>query len=925
MKPLKLTMQAFGPYAGEQVIDFAALDHGLFLLTGPTGSGKTTVFDAIKYALFGQMSDAERRPEGMRSQHAQKDVETFVELDFEQDGHTYHIRRKPEQVRPKKRGQGTTTAAAEVEFSCTGDADSPVLTHVNEVNKEVVDVLGIDAEQFSRICMIAQGDFSSVLNASSADRETIFRRIFGTGIYRDFQESLKRRLSSVSDELDQKKHDVEIYVDRLDVPETDSSFERYCELKSLPDWTLRATEFSEIASGVLETRRDESAHDTEERTALSHRLDEVKNKLVRAQGRENLQKTLVEARTWIDEHASQIEQAKAAFDEQEAQVESWQDYKAETDRLRNTLPAYESLTRTQVERKALVDKLTATETALAEGAASLDKLTSEREKLDAERADLSGLDAKAVHLKAQEADLARKDQDLSMLEQLIGRRDSQKEELQGKKEAFQKADEACKAADEAHDSAFRSYNRQIAGILARDLEDGTPCPVCGATEHPHLAQAEDDAPSKEQVEELERRAQAAREKLSQASAGLSTAREALNATKQQLADAAKPFSDAAGGELSEQIAIARSRLEDEKAHLNAQRAELEASRKRLDEIDELLKTLSEKAAQLKEQIEKAKVEQSNFKVELSALEERIKGLQLQLEFASAEKLQCELSTRDKVLLNARTEYARAKAEKERLQRELTEHKSAVATCQGELAKTQEVDIEPLEQRKTALEEQLEQLGERLQEHAIAINTLEEVSVGLGGLSGELEELQRGYDGLARMSQLANGTEGGKLGRVSFETYVQGVYFDRVLRAANERLEVMSESRYALVRAKLPRDMRSRAGLDIDVLDRYTGSRRSASTLSGGETFMASLSLALGFSDVIQQEAGGVHIDAMFIDEGFGTLDDESCQMAVDVLSRLGDDNRLVGVISHVDLLKEHIPRRIEVEKTPHGSSAKLVV
>jgi exonuclease SbcC len=925
MKPLKLTMQAFGPYAGEQVIDFAALDHGLFLLTGPTGSGKTSVFDALKYALFGQMSDVERRPEGMRSQHAQEDVETYVELDFEQDGHAYHIRRKPEQVRLKKRGQGTTTAAAEVEFSCTDNADSPVLTRVGDVNKKVEEVLGIDAEQFSRICMIAQGDFSSVLNASSAERESIFRRIFGTEIYQDFQESLKRSLSGASYELDQKKHDVEINVERLDVPETDSSFERYCELKSMPDWMLRASEFSDIASGVLEERRKKSLHDTEERAALSKELDEVKNKLGQAQARQNLQKTLSEARTWIDEHTSQIEQAKTAFDEQEAQVEGWQEYKAETDQLRSTLPSYENLTKTQGERKTLADKLAATEKGLAEDAASLDELSSESEKLNVERTGLSDLEVKAAHLEALDADLARLDRDLAAVEQLVERRDSQEVELQKKKEDYEKADAECKVADDAHDYAFRSYNRQIAGILARDLEDGIPCPVCGATEHPHLAQAEDDAPSKEEVERLEKRAQDARKKLSSAGEELSTAREALKATDQQLADAAKPFSDKAQGELSEQIGQARSRLEDEKAHLGAQRADLDASRERLGQIDELLKAQGEKSEQLTERIGKAKDDRSNFKADLSALDERIKGLQAQLEFESAEELQRELSTRDKVLERARAEYGRAKAENERLQKELTEHKSAVATCQGELEGIQEVDSAPLEQRRAALEEQLEQLGERLQEHAIAINTLEEVSAGLRGLASELEELQRDYEGLARMSNLANGTASGRLGRVSFETYVQGVYFDRVLHAANERLEVMSESRYALVRAKQPRDMRSKAGLDLDVLDRYTGLRRSASTLSGGETFMASLSLALGFSDVIQQEAGGVHIDAMFIDEGFGTLDDESCQMAVDVLSRLGDDNRLVGVISHVDLLKEHIPRRIEVVKTSHGSSAKLVV
>jgi len=875
MKPIKLTISAFGPYAGSETLDFAKLGQsGLYLITGDTGSGKTTIFDAISFALFGEASGSGRdKYQMLRSDFADDGAKTFAELDFASGGGTYSIRREIKRAG----GQDVHLKLPNGSF----------MSGVREIDGKIAEIIGLSRDQFAQIVMIAQNDFLRFLQSGTDKRAEILRRIFNTAALKNFQESLKQHAKKLEGELAAVRRDFE----RFDV-------DPYRRNEKFAEWEARIKD-GDSAIAEYDKRIAEHAvkkTDIDMRTAV-------------AEGTAKLFADLGKARA---EHASH--QAGAE----------------ETERLSEKRERGETALR---KVKPAADK--AAETAKRHGAAraSLEEAEARadaaRKELEAAKAELASL--RPVEEAQSEADNIRRGWEtesdkFKKLETLrreyaeIGKR---RESLGTLQSEFESLNAEFNRLDSEYRLSNESFLRCQAGIIAAGLADGEPCPVCGSPEHPAPARLTDGGTTEAGLKNAKAAADKARNARGQKSDECARLKSEIETRENRFIgdlSAIVPNADknTAGGLLKEAFEQARRGVK-----------ELTDGRQRAE------RNLAELAARTKKAAERNISAEASRKSALTLAEERGKR---EAELKDA----CESARRDYVnSLNSsgfadEAGYAAALVTEETL--------AGMAGRIAEYEKNGERlrrDIDRLERETAGKErpdtEKLNAEKNALTEAAGALNKeREEIMSWLQQTKRALEELRRSTEAFVRLdkkyaaakhlSDTANGQlSDAAAGRLDFETYAQGAYFDSVLAAANLRLGLMSQNRYKLLRKKDGGDKRSKTGLDIEVSDAYTGKRRDAKSLSGGESFTASLSLALGLSDVAQRNSGGIRLDAMFIDEGFGTLDPEVLDLAVRTLSGMAESGRIIGIISHTAELRERIEKQVRVEKTARGSGISLAV
>lgn len=1100
MRPIKLTMSAFGPYSGEVVVDFASLGStGLYLVCGDTGAGKTTIFDAVSFALFGSPSGQDRTTRSLRSDFASAATPTFVELEFEHRGQRYTIRRNPEYERPKLRGDGLTTQTADAELRMP---EAAPITGTRDVDAAILELVGIDRSQFSQIVMIAQGDFRRLLSAGTKERAAILRKLFGTAPYDEFQKALKRRRDKLEDDSKTVRNRLLALAPMI----------------SISDEAEVAEEGEEAGDAATSTRRERrdalgasEAPDAKDMLALITEQDAADEAILGALAEEaSAAAVQVETLTALSERAGQVRAAKASLEETVSKLgiarASVEAAKAELDECAKTGPrrkelsdsvtvlsrefeSYAKLGRAREEVREASQGVRNAEGDLQEAEGNLGAMRSELVEARKKAADLSQAPAELAEAKAAQeaaaqslkdaeeavagcAELARRKNALAELkkdaEQAEKYRSSLDEaaraavtalsELRSREASFSDAsgaaararalvedlkrrveqarkdyrdlqareraaqadervlakaqDEYC-AAREALEFARGAYSRvqrafmdAQAGILARDLVNGAPCPVCGSIEHPNPAVLADEAPSEEGVKNAEAAFNAASEAANARSNAASAARQKADGSAAELArlqeqvgtaeevaslgkklatqlDAAKADRSKAEqalnelAELRELIKSAEKREKDSAAALDDARSSAEqasrahaAAESALDQFTASLSTVDVSVANeslgqaklvLANAKEKCRVAQvnegarvasadraTNLEAEIAEAEGRSNQLRTQLESlrqalsqstARAESLAEGLSFEDEATASAQLEDMRSELEDlvsafEAAQGNLSDRELAVSKLE-ERANTLEAQISALDVDDSIsadeLESQLNLARARANELARQKAAAEQRRETNGGIARQLEELgdraatvNARFGELDSLAKTAGGTLVGKE-RITFETYLQARWFDRVLAAANRRLLVMTDGRYELVRHSGQRSGSGAAqsGLDLDVRDSFTGRPRAASSLSGGESFKASLALALGLSDVVQANAGGIELDTMFVDEGFGTLDEESLQLALRTLTELSGSNKLVGIISHVDELRTSIDRKIVVEAGRTGSTLHI--
>lgn len=916
MRPLKLTMSAFGPYAGQTVLEMDRLgDSGLYLISGDTGAGKTTIFDAITYALYGEASGGQRQPGMMRCKYADADTPTYVELTFSAKGKVYTVRRNPEYTRRSKRGDKETTQKAEAELI---RPDGQPVTKLREVTQEIENILGVDRDQFCRIAMIAQGDFLKLLLARTEERREIFGRIFHTEKYRSLQNKLGEAASALDRECQNLSDMMGQHSSRITCP-SDSIF--LGRVAAASEGKMTPEEIMALLEEMISDCGRRIDEETGRKAEMDKQNDLLKEQLAGALRLEEIRRRADEASKEASGLAAEAEQAGLRVKALEEDKDRIGNMGVRASMIIGTLPRYDQLAalseRTKESRQqsdGLKRRLDAEEKQYSALSARLEAARHELEGL-------AGADVKRIEA-AHSLELLRERS--GMVEKIAAMTSAA---VTAKRVYAAAAAEYEKMTEEAQlcDRDWREKNHRFisgqAGMLASTLKDGEPCPVCGSRAHPRPAVMTCDIPDREDVEKASALAEAARKKEKQAADKASLAKEKWSEHRSRLIESAgQVFGDITPQEIT-------TRLSDERIALKQKLIEAEAALKKAE-------AAADQSAGLKESI--PMLEGSEKELRDGIASDREKAASLEALCRSLEE--SEASQRAGLEYHSRAE---AESAAEALRRQVSEYDAAVKEASERLESAiQRRDAAGV--RFKTLAEQLESekgqedaaiLTERLKELGLKIKGHEELIRGLysekdnhtsilEGIKLTYARLRETEEKRAMTAPLAN-TALGKVRdkpKVMLETFVQMDHFDRILAHANIRLLSMTDRQYELCRRETDDDHRSQSGLELDVIDHYNGKKRDVRTLSGGESFKASLSLALGLADEIQSGAAGVRLDTMFVDEGFGSLDDNSLEQAIGTLSRLGDGRRLVGIISHVPSLKDRIDRQIIIKKDRMGGS-----
>ena len=926
MRPLKLTMSAFGPYAGSTEVDFTNLgDRGLYLITGDTGAGKTTIFDAITFALYGEASGEIRESSMLRSKYADAKTPTFVELIFALGGKEYRIYRNPEYERPKARGEGFTLQKSDAELVLP---DGKVIARQREVNQQIVEILGIDRSQFTRIAMIAQGDFRKLLFASTEERKKIFQKLFHTHLYQSLQDELKRASGQLRKQFEGALASADQYMEGILCAEDHPLSAKIAQAR---EHQLPVSEVVGILKELIASDKasEEALEQVEQE--LSAKISSVDQTLAIAREQEKQKKSLASAKDQLTEENSRMEQRKNALETALKEKPRIEELTHQAADLKSQLSEYEQLDSLIGEVSQLSRKISKNQQDFDQKSKKLEseslqdageeeaKLTAQCDKLQQRKSDLQGLEA-----------------DLDGLTQLEKKLDRAQQEYREK----QSAAEELQAA---YDHMRKAYLDEQAGVLAQDLTDGQACPVCGSTHHPNPAKISMEAPTKEQLERAEILVGQAAKAAGDASRRAGEIRGRVDGQKQTVmkavnellevsADLEPEFltavDETAGSgigyasDLSNIQKTLQAQQQETKAELETLQKELKDAaerRKRRAELTKSIPEAEEKLNQMEVALQELKTAIASLTAQKEAAERQQKTLQEKLAYQTKAEAESEirrLAQEQKTLTDA---IDAAEKDLQKGEKQLAALEATIAGTEKQLAEHDEIDLAAEEARRETLEIRQQEAAAQKQEiHArVAANqtTLEKIRERQAQL-GEIETRLRWVKSLA---DTAGGTLPGKE-KIMLETYVQMAYFDRIIARANVRFLVMSGGQYELKRRREAENNRSQSGLELDVVDHYNGSQRSVKTLSGGESFKASLSLALGLSDEIQASAGGIRLDTMFVDEGFGSLDEESLAQAMESLAGLADGNRLVGIISHVPELKQRIEKQILVRKDRGGGS-----
>lgn len=938
MRPLKLTMSAFGPYAGSTEVDFTSLgDRGLYLITGDTGAGKTTIFDAITFALYGEASGEIRESSMLRSKYADAKTPTFVELIFALGGKEYRVRRNPEYNRPKARGEGFTLQKSDAELVLP---DGKVIARQREVNQQIVEILGIDRSQFTRIAMIAQGDFRKLLFASTEERKKIFQKLFHTHLYQSLQDELKRASGQLRKQFEGALASADQYMEGILCAEDHPLSAKIAQAR---EHQLPVSEVVGILKELIASDKasEEALEQVEQE--LSAKISSVDQTLAIAREQEKQKKSLASAKDQLTEENSRMEQRKNALETALKEKPRIEELTHQAADLKSQLSEYEQLDSLIGEVSQLSRKISKNQQDFDQKSKKLESLQNTLREQKQELESLQDAGEEEAKLTAQCDKLQQRKSDLQGLEADLDGLTQLEKKLDRAQQEYREKQSAAEELQAAYDHMRKAYLDEQAGVLAQDLTDGQACPVCGSTHHPNPAKISMEAPTKEQLERAEILVGQAAKAAGDASRRAGEIRGRVDGQKQTVmkavnellevsADLEPEFLTAVDETAGSGIGYAsdfsniqktlQAQQQETKAELETLQKELKDAaerRKRRAELTKSIPEAEEKLNQMEVALQELKTAIASLTAQKEAAERQQKTLQEKLAYQTKAEAESEirrLAQEQKTLTDA---IDAAEKDLQEGEKQLAALEATIAGTEKQLAEHDEIDLAAEEARRETLEIRQQEAAAQKQEiHArVAANqtTLEKIRERQAQL-GEIETRLRWVKSLA---DTAGGTLPGKE-KIMLETYVQMAYFDRIIARANVRFLVMSGGQYELKRRREAENNRSQSGLELDVVDHYNGSQRSVKTLSGGESFKASLSLALGLSDEIQASAGGIRLDTMFVDEGFGSLDEESLAQAMESLAGLADGNRLVGIISHVPELKQRIEKQILVRKDRGGGS-----
>ena len=920
MRPIMLKMSAFGPYAGKTEVNFDKLGKsGLYLITGDTGAGKTTIFDAITYALYGGASGTNRGVTMFRSKYASPDTPTQVELEFSYADKVYTVKRNPAYDRPKKSGSGETKQSASAELVMP---DGRIISKTSEVDDAIKDILGIDREQFSQIAMIAQGDFLKLLLTKTGDRQEFFRYIFQTHYFKDFQDRLGSEFKNLNNQYKEAKQSIDQYL-RGTMCDEDNPL--VVDWKKVCEGSLPMCDAYQVLDEMI----------AEDRTALSKLEAELNNCNVELK---KVNSDLGKAED-MEKAALELERTNAEYDlenrkliELADSLEKARAREKEADDLGRTAAALEAMFQEydlkeelQITLQKNKEQLKQEQAAKERDQKALDTQYDLVNKLQEEIKTLDDVGAQKERLLREQSEAEQTIVELKTILQEVSEYEVLSAKLFKAQQEYLSAEQDAEIAVKDYDIKNRAYLNEQAGILAQQLEDGIPCPVCGSISHPSPANVSASAPTVAELKEAK-----------------------LTADKKQ-----KQASDAssAAGKLVGQIETKMEQLREKAGRIgtSSEPAELKAeATERLNAVKTLVQNLAEKIAvenqkasrkrELESLIPEATANRTKYETSIqtrtnsiTALITKCDELEKQLD-AIVKKLQF---PGKKAAVDEERRLIQAQVEiKNAISLADNAHKKQKELCFGLIGQINQLkqqlsnpdlpDTATLIARQAELNERVKDISQKQKSVHTRLTINSSALENLSAKGTEMEALEKQLSMVKTLSDTASGNLIGKE-KIALETYVQMTYFDRIIARANTRFFKMSGGQYELKRRSVADDNRSNSGLELDVIDHYNNSERDVRTLSGGESFKASLSLALGLSEEVQASAGGIKLDTMFVDEGFGSLDEESLRQAMDALYGLAESNRLVGIISHVSELKSRIDKQIVVTKERNGGSSVTIV
>ena len=918
MRPLKITMSAFGPYAGEVTLDMQKLGKsGIYLITGDTGAGKTTVFDAISYALYGEASGNYRENTTLRSKYASADTPTFVELEFEYNNEIYKINRNPEYPRPNKRGEGFTKQSANAELVMP---DGSVITKIKEVSAKVEEIIGINKNQFSQIAMIAQGDFRKLLNCETNERSKIFRKIFKTEPYHNIEIKLSSLFNELKRNREKEKSGIEQYINQLKCNENDTLS---LELERAKSGDVLIEDVIKLAGEIINKDTLEYTKTQKNIESINEEIEKINSNIKLYENQEATKKAYAKASAQLEELKTKRNDCEKAYKSAEAQRERRDDLTRKINLINSKMPKYDelkSLENSINERTQSFEKSNNLLKLKQQEITSLEKEIDEKSKALEE---VKGADLLVQKLTSKKEEINKKAEALKELKTEIDRCKTEQKNLKNAQSFAKSALDEYGALENEYNQIYIAFFNEQAGIIADELKDGEPCPVCGSTSHPNLARKSENAPSQADVESAQNLVKKAQEKADKA-------RDTASALKSRFDEIAANVKSAA----KKLFGTDDNVFDDYNSNINALKKEydctlalLKTANEKLNlyqKLDKEIPKIQEKQKSLSDEISKLNTQKASDEAFISENTKRVTSIKSELDFESADLAKDKLKEYTNLSNDIKNAIEKSKIAFDDIKSKYDTQKGTKASLENALKEFKEIDLASLNEKSLKLNEYKKGVDETAKSLYSRIENNKSRVDDISKKRDILKEYDDKYVWLKALSETANGDISGKE-KITLETFVQMTYFDSIIRKANIRLLTMSDGQYELVRRSDAETLKKNEGLALDVIDHFNGSSRSVSTLSGGESFMASLCLALGLSDEIQSSNGGIKLDTMFVDEGFGSLDGEALDRALSALTSLSQGNRLVGIISHVDALRDRIDNKIVITKDRTiGSNAQII-
>lgn len=918
MRPLKITMSAFGPYAGEVTLDMQKLGKsGIYLITGDTGAGKTTIFDAISYALYGEASGNYRENTTLRSKYASADTPTFVELEFEYNNEIYKISRNPEYPRPNKRGEGFTKQSANAELVMP---DGSVITKIKEVSAKVEEIIGINKNQFSQIAMIAQGDFRKLLNCETNERSKIFRKIFKTEPYHNIEIKLSSLFNELKRNREKEKSGIEQYINQLKCNENDTLS---LELERAKSGDVLIEDVIKLAGEIINKDTLEYTKTRKNIESINEEIEKINSNIKLYENQEATKKAYAKASAKLEELKTKRNECEKAYKSAEAQRERLDDLTKKINLINSKMPKYDELKSLENSISEKTQSFEKSNNSLKLKQQEITLLEKEIDEKSKALEEVKGADLLAQKLTVQKEEIKKKAEALKELKTEIDRCKAEQKNLKNAQSFAKSALDEYGALENEYNQIYIAFFNEQAGIIADELKDGEPCPVCGSTSHPNLARKSENAPSQADVESAQNLVKKAQEKADKA-------RDTASALKSRFDEIATNVKSAA----KKLFGTDDNVFDDYNSNINALKKEydctlalLKTANEKLNlyqKLDKEIPKIQEKQKSLSDEISTLNTQKASDEAFISENTKRVTSIKSELDFESADLAKDKLKEHTNLSNDIKNAIEKSKNAFDDIKSKYDTQKGTKASLENALKEFKEIDLASLNEKSLKLNEYKKDIDETAKS---LYSRIENNKSRVDDIS-EKRDILKGYDDkyvwLKALSETANGDISGKE-KITLETFVQMTYFDSIIRKANIRLLTMSDGQYELVRRSDAETLKKNEGLALDVIDHFNGSSRSVSTLSGGESFMASLCLALGLSDEIQSSNGGIKLDTMFVDEGFGSLDGEALDRALSALTSLSQGNRLVGIISHVDALRDRIDNKIVITKDRTiGSNAQII-